>query len=91
MAPKGKLLIGLAIGAGVALLYGPAFIRWAELKSRQDQLEAEVALLRRENLRLAEEARRLREDPAYAEAVARRELGLVRPGETVVKFRRAER
>ncbi len=83
---KKKLLIGLGIGAGLLILYGPAFLRWVEMKDRQEHLEAEVALLHKENLRLVEEARRLREDPSYAEAVARRQLGFVRPGETVVKF-----
>ena len=88
MDAKKRLLIGLGgISAGLALLYGPAFIRRAELKARQEQLEAEVAALRQENQRLVEEARRLREDPAYAEAEARRQFGFVRPGETVVKFR----
>ena len=87
MDAKKKLLIGLAIGAGLVALYAPAFVRWAELNARQDQLEAEIATLKRENLRLYQEAKRLREDPSYAEAVARRQFGFVRPGETVVKFR----
>ena len=47
------------------------------------RLESEIAQLRRENRRLGEEARRLREDPAAIEAVARGELGLIRPGEVV--------
>ena len=88
MEPKVKLLIGLGIGAVGLLLYGPAFLRWAELKAQQEQLRAEVAYLQRENLRLYQETKRLREDPEYAEAVARREYGFVRPGETVVKFQK---
>ena len=87
---KKKLLIGLGIGAGLLFLYAPAFLRWAEVKARQEQLEAEVAVLRKENQRLYQEAKRLREDPAYAEVVARRQLGFVRPGETVVKFQSAK-
>ena len=39
--------------------------------------------LRIDNARLRDEARRLREEPAAIEEVARRELGLIRPGETV--------
>ena len=88
MAPQKKLLIAAGIAAGAALLYGPAFVRWMELASRQEQMEAEVAYLQRENTRLYQETQRLRKDPAYAEAVARREYGFVRPGETVVKFRK---
>jgi cell division protein FtsB len=52
-------------------------------KARQDYQALEAALVdaRAENGRLREEARRLREDPAAIEEIARRELGLLRPGE----------
>jgi len=89
MDPKRKLLIGVGLGLGLLFLYGPAFIRWSELNARQDQLETEITLLKRENLRLYQEAKRLREDPAYAESVARQQFGFVRPGETVMKFQRS--
>ena len=89
MEPKKKLLIGAGVGLGLLALYAPAFLRWSELNARQEQLEAEIAALNRENARLVQEARRLREDPSYAEAVARRQFGFVRPGETVVKFQRS--
>jgi cell division protein FtsB len=48
-----------------------------------DAATAAVARQRAENARLREEARRLREDPGTIEEIARRELGLIRPGETV--------
>jgi cell division protein FtsB len=55
----------------------------AMLKARQQYrtLEQALAGAREENTRLREEARRLREDPASIEAIARRELGLIKPGE----------
>jgi cell division protein FtsB len=55
----------------------------AMIQARQDQraLELAVAAAREENARLREEARRLREDPAAIEDIARRELGLIKPGE----------
>jgi cell division protein FtsB len=55
----------------------------AMLKARQEYrtLERSLAAARAENARLVEEARRLREDPAAIEDLARRELGLMRPGE----------
>lgn len=37
--------------------------------------------LRKENDRLREEVRRLREDPTMIEELARRDLGMIRPGE----------
>ncbi len=46
-------------------------------------LEASLGDLRADNAKLREEARRLREDPAAIEDLARRELGLIRPGETL--------
>jgi cell division protein FtsB len=47
------------------------------------QLEQSLDGLKRENARLREEARRLREDPTKIESLARQELGLMRPGEVV--------
>ena len=46
-------------------------------------LAASIARQRAENARLREQARRLRDDPAAVEEIARRELGLIRPGEKV--------
>ncbi len=40
--------------------------------------------LEADNARLREEARRLREDPSAVERIARRELGMARPGEVLV-------
>jgi len=55
----------------------------AMLKARQQYrtLEASLARSRAENARMREQARRLREDPDAVEEIARRELGLIRPGE----------
>jgi cell division protein FtsB len=55
----------------------------AMLKARQQYrtLEASLVRSRAENARLREEARRLREDPEAIEDIARRDLGLIRPGE----------
>ena len=57
----------------------------AMLRARHeyDQLAASIASQRAENARLRDQARRLREDPTAIEEIARRELGLIRPGEKV--------
>lgn len=57
----------------------------AMLRARRqyDELAATIARQRADNARLREEARRLREDPDAIEEVARRDLGLIRPGEKV--------
>ena len=48
---------------------------------------SELDRLKRDNAALRERARRLRSDPATIEAVARGELGLVRPGEILVTIK----
>jgi cell division protein FtsB len=48
-----------------------------------DELTTSIAQQRAENARLRETVRRLREDPAAIEEIARRELGLIKPGERV--------
>lgn len=60
-----------------------------ELKSMQKQLNAikqENAVLERQNAELYRSINRLKNDPAYIEQTARRELQLVRPEEIVFKF-----
>jgi cell division protein FtsB len=57
----------------------------AILRARQqyDAMSAAIARQRAENARLRETARRLREDPSAIEEIARRDLGLIKPGERV--------
>lgn len=57
----------------------------ATMRARQqyDELAATIARERAENARLRDEARRLKEDPSAIEEIARRELGLIKPGEKV--------
>ena len=64
----------------------------ALLKARRDFAGVEGALLaaREENARLREDARRLREDPQAIEEIARRELGLIKPGEKLFIIRDAK-
>jgi cell division protein FtsB len=55
----------------------------ALLQARRDFHAVEDALqrARQQNSDLREQARRLREDPTAIEEIARRELGLIKPGE----------
>ena len=57
----------------------------AMLRARHeyDELAASISRQRAENTRLRDQARRLREDPSAIEEIARRELGLIKPGERV--------
>jgi cell division protein FtsB len=56
------------------------------IRARQDLLHAgqQLADLKRENVALRGEVRRLQQDPATLELVARQQLGLVRAGEILV-------
>ena len=58
---------------------------FAMLRARRqaEELAASIARQKAENARLREEVDRLEDDPAAIEEVARRELGLIRPGEQV--------
>ena len=58
----------------------------AGLRSRReyDKAIASLTKLQVENAQLKEQQRRLRDDPAAIEEAARRDLGLIRPGETLV-------
>jgi cell division protein FtsB len=50
-------------------------------RKQHQELVASIDRLKTENARLREEARRLRTDPGTIEALARQELGLIKPGE----------
>jgi cell division protein FtsB len=56
-------------------------------RAQNAELAQEVARAKAENARLREEAHRLLTDPAAIEDIARRELGLIKPGEKLFIIR----
>jgi cell division protein FtsB len=85
-----RLLGGVAVAIlvlGLAVYGGNSFIRVLHMKGEIEALERDVAALRVQSEKLTATVERLRDDPAYVEKLAREELGLVREGETVLKFR----
>ncbi len=62
------------------------------LRARRQYLSAYASLgaLKNENAERRDYARRLREDPSAIEAIAREELGLIRPGELLFLIRDAK-
>lgn len=78
------LLVFVAIVLLVDALVGEKGLM-ESLRARRQYREVAAGLeaIQRENRRLLEEARRLREDPDAIEAVAREQLGLIRPGEVL--------
>lgn len=78
------LLIFVALVIAVDGLVGDkGLLTMLRARQEYDELAGTVARERAQNARLRDEARRLREDPATIEEVARRELGLIKPGEKV--------
>ena len=59
------------------------------MQQTRTALEREIEQLSAANAALAEEVRALRNDPGRVEAIAREDLGLVKPGELVYEFRAA--
>ncbi|MBE3087941.1 MAG: septum formation initiator family protein [Chloroflexi bacterium] len=78
------LLLFLALVLGLDALVGDRGV-FALMQARREHraLAAALAQVRAENARLREEARRLREEPSAIEELARRNLGLIKPGETL--------
>lgn len=93
LARRGRRLVRYVLAFITTLLVIDAIVGdkglLALLEARRDFAAVERALqrARAENDALREEARRLREDPATIEDLARRELGLIRPGETLFIIR----
>ena len=76
--------VGLAIGCVLmidALVGDKGLLAMMQAREQYRELEVSLSDARSENVRLREEARRLREDPTAVEEIARRELGLIKPGE----------
>lgn len=66
-----------------ALVGDRGLLALRDARRRHDELTAAIARQRAENAKLREDARRLKEDASAIEEIARRDLGLIRPGEKV--------
>ena len=87
--PRLSRLLGGAIVAlllAAVVLGGEGLVRVWAMQQELEALERDLARLQADGQRLAEIVERLRNDPAAIEKVAREEFGLVRQGETILKF-----
>ena len=81
------LVVGICtILLGAALLGRDGFLAVIVNQRHLSELRGEVARLRDDNSLLQGQVRALRNDLASIERIAREDLGLVRPGETVYEF-----
>lgn len=78
-----SLLLVVVIIVLDALAGDRGLLAMLRVRRQYTALAATLAKDRAVNARLAEQARRLLDDPNAVEEVARRELGLIRPGEKV--------
>jgi cell division protein FtsB len=81
----GRIVLLLVVGVIVldALVGDRGLVATLRARREYHELAATIARERADNARLADQARRLRDDPRTIEEVARRELGLIKPGEKV--------
>jgi cell division protein FtsB len=79
----------LALLLGAALFGENGLLHLRRLRADVEALHRDVQALEVENERLSRAIVELRSDPAAIERIAREDLGLVRPGERVLRFPRA--
>ena len=83
------VVILLLLLVAASLVGDRGLLRLYQLHRTRAALTREIEQVSAANSTLAEEVRALRTDPGRVEAIAREELGLVKPGETVYEFRAA--
>jgi len=96
-APEGRdrrrrlFRYGLLIVSGILMvnaLFGErGYLATIQARQEEHGLEADLQAIRVENADLAEDAMRIKQDPQALEEAARRDLGLIRPGETLITIR----
>lgn len=83
-----KVVLPIVIITGLLTVFGErGLVKAYRLTTERDDIRAKVEKLKRENQYLRGELTSLRSDRRYVENIARKDLGLVREGETVYRFR----
>ena len=84
----GRLFVVAILAMTFLIIFGDrGLVGFRESKEKLDSLKAENSLVADENDRLRGEILLLRSNMEYIETVARRELGMIREGETVYRFK----
>ena len=84
---RALITVGLvALALTLAVLYRPGYRQLQDMKTSLVDAEADHQRLEADHARLSHEVDRLQQDPLELEGEARRNLGLVRPGEVIYKF-----
>jgi cell division protein FtsB len=81
-------LLSASCGMLLNVLVGPRGLpAIRQARSEYDAIAADLDRVRADNARLRQEVQHLREDPDTIEEIARRDLGLISPGEKVFIIR----
>ncbi|MBI2915247.1 MAG: septum formation initiator family protein [Elusimicrobia bacterium] len=75
-----------AVILGFLITFNEGFRNHWQKRKYFRKLKKELAEIQNSNKNLAQELRRLKNDPDYLTDAARRELGMIRPGETEYQF-----
>jgi cell division protein FtsB len=76
----------VALAVGLAVFGVKESVRAWQMRRDMHSVERDLTTLRAQQAELARTVDRLRNDPLYIEKLAREEMGMVREGETVLKF-----
>ena len=87
MRPRTLGITVLVLAALASVGFGSqSLTRVWQMKGEVESLERQIAGLRTENAQLQSEVTKLRHDPDTLEALAREKLGMVRPGDKILKL-----
>ena len=76
----------VALAVGLAVFGVKESVRAWQMRRDVQTVERDLTTLRAQQEQLARTVDRLRNDPLYIEKLARGDMGMVREGETVLKF-----
>jgi len=87
LSPRRLGIVAMIVLAVVLAVFGvKESVRAWQMRRDMRAVERELTTLRTQQADLAKTVERLRNDPLYIEKLAREEMGMVREGETVLKF-----
>lgn len=73
------------VAAVILVLFLPSYTKMQDLRSRNEHYKKQMEDLKLEQERLAEEERRLKDDPEYRERVIRQDMGVMKKGEVIYR------
>ena len=79
-------IILFILAVATLIIFIPSYRKMQDLERRNSELQLQIKQLKDKNTELAEEKRKLDDDPVYLEKVAREKLGIAREGEVIYKI-----